>query len=218
DRSYGALLYVHGSANDEWYKQVLLSLSMNVGKIILKMMEPVAEGNKGVGMVGVYVRPFDYFNIGPFMALSAQYGVKLRTSWDEYCERVPAVRDMPVLERARWAAAKDINQLRPEVDLEYARTVFGNLNQPKQLMDRDHTAQFSADRVIGPLVYFPGSSFWMRGELLQELASRVDFKSEFYKLPEGIVSDHSDQSLVHAWERFLPVFADKLGYHILSLE
>jgi len=218
DHSYGAVLYVHASANHDWYKQVLLSLSMNVGKILLKFTEINDEITRPAGMIGVHVRPFDYYNIGPFMGLAAKFGVKLRTSWEEYFERVPTAQDMEVIERARWATKNDLSRHRPEVDLEYARAVFGNLNEAKQKMDQQHLTQFSQDRVIGPLPYFPGSSFWIHGDLLDMLAQKIDFQSEFDRLPEGITSDQSEQSLVHAWERFLPVFAEKLGYRILSLE
>ena len=63
DKPYGAILYVHASANQDWCKQILLSLSMNVGKIMLKFTEVGDESTRLVGMVGVSARPFDYYNI-----------------------------------------------------------------------------------------------------------------------------------------------------------
>ena len=125
---------------------------------------------------------------------------------------------MTVTERAGWAAGKDIQDNRPEVDVEYARAVFGKLGDRTEHMREELVAQFVADGVYGPLPYLPGNFFWLNGKVLDLLAQKINFKDEYMRLPAGDLPDRQVQSHVYAWERILPVFAVKNGFRALALE
>ncbi|NND82636.1 MAG: hypothetical protein HKN50_09425 [Gammaproteobacteria bacterium] len=217
-KNYGAIMFAHGLGQEEWRKKMLLSMSMNSGKVMLRFSQNQSGEKLPAGLIGDRVLPFDYYNIGPFMALASRHRIDLNTSWEAFFEQHPKARDMPVLERAPWASENRLLSHRPEVDLEYARAVFGNLNSATQLMNQEYLLQFSQDSVIGQLPFFPGGCFWINGQLMAKLYPKIDFTAEFAQLPEGLISDDQFQSPAHAWERLLPVMAAKLGFGILTLQ
>lgn len=218
DRGHRALLYAHSKSDAAWRGAMLDTLTRNSRKALALLLDRDAGSRtRPAGMVGAGLYPFDYYNIGPFMTLAAELGIEPVTSWERYFRRYPASRELPVDQRVAHAAAMNKPELRPEVDLDYAGCVLGDINRREQPMSRALLARMAAERVIGPLPYFPGNCFWIGAEVVRRLGRRIDFDQEHAALPLNLTSDRAWQSRAHAWERMLPVFALKNGFRLVAL-
>lgn len=218
DAGYRAMLYVHSKSDDAWRGAMLETLTRNSRRAVDLLLEHETAGRPRVtGMVGAYLYPFDYYNIGPFMALASQLGISLVTSWERYFDHYPAARDLSIGQRVAHALAMNKPALRPEVDLEYAEWLLGHIDGREQPMSRALLARMAAERVIGPLPYFPGNCFWIGADVIRSLRRHIDFEAEHAALPLDLTSDRTLQSRAHAWERMLPVFALKNGFRLVAL-
>ncbi|MFT5573384.1 MAG: hypothetical protein ACI9FR_002319 [Cryomorphaceae bacterium] len=213
--NYGALLYAHSKSDDSWRKAMLEILSGVDAALLEKMRQPDSE----LGMIGTYAYPFDYFNIRPFLQIAESLEINITTSWESLIKRLPSIAELSIEQRIAWAKKHKNNNIRPEIDLEYAAMVLGEQSQntDHQSMQQGLLKRFIADGVLGPLAYFPGNCFWVSGHVISLLSEKVDFSQEFEKLTADLASDTSQQSRAHAWERILPVFASKNGLQILPL-
>lgn len=216
-RSYQAILFAHSKSNKDWRKKMLHMFSEQAGKILLQLGTTRYSPNSEVGMIGGYIHPYDYYSITPFLQLADQLELDINTSWNGFIRQHPDSAKMPVTERARWASENQILAGRPEVDVEYARAVFGKLGTKTEHMSEEFVTRFVNDSVYGPLPYFPGNFFWLNGKVLDLLAQKINFKDEYQRLPAGDLPDRKVQSHVYAWERILPVFAVKNGFRALAL-
>lgn len=211
-------LYLHGKRDHAWRGAMLDTLvGKATGALSLMAGEGRDERHNPVGMVGAWSYPFDYYNIGPFLELAAQLGITLRTSWASYCDRYPEARGLDLARRLAHAREPGRRPLRPEVDVEYATALLGDLDGRRQPMHEAAKARMRADGVLGPLPYFPGNFFWIRADVVAALAACVDLGAEALRLPADLSSDREHQSRAHAWERMLPVFAAKRGYALAAL-
>lgn len=219
DCGYRALLYLHCKSDDAWRRAMFNALTRSSGRPVDLLLGRDAGTNpRPVGMIGTYFHPFDYYNIGLFLALAAELGIGLATSWENYYRRFPAARDMPLGQRISHACAMGRPALRPEVDVEYAETFLGDIHGREQPVDAVRLRRLKADGVVGPLPYFPGNCFWIHGGVINKLARRISFEDEHRILPVNLTSDRAFQSRAHAWERMLPVFALKNGFRLVALE
>lgn len=211
-----ALLYAHSKSDDAWRRAMLDTLTGNSAQAI-RLLTRGDDRQRSVGMVGAYQYPFDYYNIGPFMSLARELGLQIETTWQRYFRRYPAAQQLPIDQRVAHALATGRTDLRPEIDLDYARQVLGDIDAATQPVTRARLGRMIADRVVGPLPYFPGNCFWISAAVVDRLANLVDFQQEFRQLPADLASDCKEQSRAHAWERMLPVFALKSGFALASL-
>src|SRR5690606_359643 len=131
--------------------------------------------------------------------------------------RYPNMRGQPIEQRITHSMAGTRQALRPELDLEYAARLFGDADSGRQPMNVELLRRMIADRVLGPLPYFPGNFFWILRDVVERLVERVGLDAEFRALPAELRSDRERQSRAHAWERALPVFALKQGYALATL-
>ena len=218
-RSYQAVLYMHGKTDARWRNKMLSDLSIGAEKFVARLSTPATKDQVNVGMIGSHLYPFDYYNTAPCLVLAEELGLDLETSWQRFNRQHPLAAELDVIQRARWATDRKLHNGRPEIDIEYACKVLGNeVLATEQAMQQRFARQFIADSVYGPLPYFPGNCFWLRGEIIDLLAKHIDFEDEFLRLPENLTSDKELQSRAHAWERMLPVFAIKNNFAIKSLE
>ena len=211
-------LYLHSKSDDAWRGAMLDAVTVNAGRA-LDLMSHVGRTTRHnpVGMAGAWVYPFDYYNIGPFLDLLDELGVTLITDWERYYARYPEARTLPLSQRVRHAASPGRRALRPEVDLEYARMLFGDLHAARQPMNPTRLRQMITEGVLGALHYFPGNYFWIRRDVVESLADSIDLDAACQRLAPDVRSDRDRQSLAHAWERALPVFAAKRGYALVQL-
>jgi lipopolysaccharide biosynthesis protein len=215
---YRALLYLHGKSDEHWRRAMLDVLTRNGESAMETLCRATGSATGGpVGMIGAYLYPFDYFNIGPFLDIARGLNIPLQTSWDRYFTKYPAARALPLPQRIAHALDRNARSLRPELDLEYARYYLGDLNREQQPMTQHRLKTMIADQVVGPLPYFPGNFFWISIQVVRALAQRINFEKEFKQLPMDLNSDTTHQSRAHAWERILPVFAAKSGFRVVAL-
>ena len=217
-QDYQAVFFAHSNSNEDWRKKILHTFSEQAGKILLQLGTTKHSAHLEVGMIGAYIRPFDYYNLGPFMELADQLQLPLETSWDNFYTKYPQAENLNIEERARWSVQQQQYEGRPEVDLQYALRALGNFNLAEEKMNSQLEEQFVADSVIGPLPYFPGNFFWLNGKIIDLLASKICFGEEFQKLPSSAKSDPLLQSRTRAWERTLACFVAKNGYRVIGLE
>ena len=211
-------LYLHSKSDDRWRRAMLDPLTHGARRAIDLMARPGHDRRFApVGMAGAWSYPFDYYNLGPFLDLMNSFGVSLETGWERYYIRYPNMRGLPIEQRIAHSMAGARRALRPELDLEYAAWLFGDADTGRQPMNAELLRRMIADRVLGPLPYFPGNFFWIRRDVVERLAGTVDLDAEFRALPAGLRSDRERQSRAHAWERALPVFALKQGFALATL-
>ena len=215
---YQALLYAHSKSANVWRKSLLQMLTINSTQALEMLNISDSQTNKKIGMIGAYSYPFDYYNLGPYLAILSELGVKVDSSWSCYFSRYPAMQSVSLEQRIAHARDIAIPGLRPELDLEYARAVLGDPDTIKQAMNPELLRKFIADKVISALPYFPGNFFWIAMPLVRKLSTLIDFEEEQAKLPLDLSSDRQLQSRAHAWERALPVFVMKNGYALHSLQ
>jgi len=211
-------LYLHSKSDDRWRRAMLEPLTRRARRAIDLMASPAQNGRQApVGMAGAWTYPFDYYNLDPFLELMNSLGVSLETSWERYYAHYPHMRGLPIEQRIAHSMAGTRQALRPELDLEYAAWLVGDADSGRQPMNVEMLRRMIADRVLGPLPYFPGNFFWILRDVVERLVERVDLDAEFRSLPTWLRSDRERQSRAHAWERALPVFALKQGYALATV-
>jgi hypothetical protein len=218
DGPYQAMLYAHSKSDERWRRSMLQALTQHSTKAIRLLKGHATPSAKKIGMIGAYAYPYDYYNLGPYIAILEQLGIKLDSSWSRYFARYPAMRNVSLEQRIAHARDIDVEGLRPELDLEYASALLGKPDAMEQAMNPQLLRRFIADKTISGLPYFPGNFFWISMPLLRKLSTVIDFEEERAKLPLDLASDREFQSRAHAWERVLPVFAVKSGYGLHSLQ
>ena len=215
---YQVLLYAHSKSDDAWRCNMLQRLTQHSTQAIDILNHADSPTENRSGMVGAYTYPYDYYNLGPYLSLLAQLGVKVDSTWARYFERYPEMKSVAFEQRIAHARDIATNGLRPELDVEYAGVMLGAPGQARQMMNPDLLRQFIADKVVGELPYYPGNFFWITMHLVRKLSTLIDFEKEHARLPLDLSSDRQFQSRAHAWERVLPVFAVKNGYDLFSLD
>jgi len=213
---FTAYLYMHSKSDDQWRRTMLRALTNDTSRTLGLLNRQPSNGVE-YGMAGAFLYPYDYFNIGPYLAILEQLGTPARTSWQRYSERFPKTASLSIMQRLAHARDYGEQALRPEVDIDYFRNRFGDFDDEVQLMRQQHLDELRAEGVLGPLPYYPGNFFWIRGAVLRKLQQLISFREEFEKLPERISSDVGKQSRAHAWERALPAFVSKSGYGLVRL-
>jgi len=210
DKPYQVLFYAHSKSDPHWRQALLGKLSQHSAAAI----QSLSNSENRTGMIGAYLYPFDYYNLGPFLDIMARLNIKLESDWTRYFERFPGMRDVALEQRIAHIQDVGMPQLRPNIDLEYAQTLLGNPDLPGQRMNAGWQKQFIKDGVISGLPYFPGNFFWIRMSIIRQLSQLIDFDAEWAALPLDLSSDQQIQSRAHAWERALPVFAAKKGWRL----
>lgn len=216
--AYRVAFYAHSKSDEAWRRKLLEALTQDSAELIHLLNASYHKGARPVGMIGAYSYPFDYYNLGPYLQILKQLGIELDSSWSRYFLRYPAMREVPIEQRIAHALEHRSQALRPELDIEYARTMLGNSDIKEQAMNPEILRRFIADKVLAAQPYFPGNFFWISMPLIRKLRAQIDFERERARLPMNLSSDSNIQSRAHAWERALPVFATKSGYSLYSLQ
>ena len=214
--NYQVVFYGHSKSDSIWRQTMLDRLTINCSSVIEKIVQNKTD-KKQIGMCGAYFYPFDYYNLNPFLNLINRLRLDVTTDWSNYFNRFPYTQAMSIEQRLSHALDSGRHDLRPEVDIDYFQTFIGEVNDSKQLMNASNLKQMIASKTISKLPYYPGNFFWISMDVIKRLSKVIDFEQEYLLLPKNLKSDETIQSLAHAWERMLPVFANKSGFELMAI-
>lgn len=216
DSSYDAVLYLNDTLSDGARPVVLNALTTNSQEYIDLIAE---NSDTPMGMIGWSLYPYDYRVLPSYLSLLEKLGLQVSTSWEAMHKMHPETTDLDILSRTRWAVTKKIKAGRPEIDLEYAAAVLGDLNNPDKLkqITPELERQFIAHGVYGALPFFKDQCFWISPRLVELLSIKVSFEMEYEHFPVTSTANLKDDSLALAWTRVLPVFSIKNDFLIASI-
>lgn len=212
---YKWILKLHTKTDEDWRTRMLESLIPEDFQSYYNAL------SSEVKIVGSFQYAYDYINIYYDLKHLSMLGLKVKTTWDEYTQNFPVTNGKSPLEKG-WHALLNPTERRkfvPQIDVETYTYLFGAVTPGGgRILRCDHQWEMLFRLLwhkISDLHYFPGTCFMIDHAAFDSIYQNVDLLKIYNSLEEGKPDDRIRPTVVHSWERIIPM-SFQLAYGVTA--
>lgn len=204
---YKWILKLHTKTDEEWRTRMLESL---IPEDFQSFYDSLLQ-NPNAKIVGSFQYAYDYVNLYYDLRHLNTLGLKVNTTWDTYSKMFPVTQGKSPLEKGWHALLKPEERIEfvPQIDVETYTYLFGAVTpNGGRLLRCDHQWEMLFRLLwhkLSGLHYFPGTCFIVNHEAFENVYQKVDLLKIYNSLEEGKPDDRVRPTIVHSWERIIPM-------------